>query len=238
MKVAVFGASGLTGGEVTYQALKRGEGVVALARTPAKVTKPQGSCGAEAVTEPITDANLKIIAGNTDNQADVDAVFADGDITSVVVALGGKTKDVGTTMLTDGTSNIIKAMKAKGVKRIAVVSSIGVGDSENQAPFFFKVLMYTAMSKIFKDKNNQVRTPPAPLPVLHFLAPQLSTSHSSLAKQEALFLNGPGKDLEYCIVRPGGLNIEPPTGVINVIEGQAGRYARQWGAVGVLGNPT
>ena len=44
--------------------------------------------------------------------------------------------------------------------------------------------------------------------------------------QEALFLNGPGKDLEYCIVRPGGLNIEPPTGVINVIEGQAGRYAR------------
>jgi hypothetical protein len=36
-----------------------------------------------------------------------------GDITSVVVALGGKTADVGETMLTDGTSNIINAMKAK-----------------------------------------------------------------------------------------------------------------------------
>jgi len=139
-----------------------------------------------------------VIAGDVTKQADVDAVFADGDITSVVVALGGKTADVGETMLTDGTSNIINAMKAKGVKRIAVVTSIGAGDSENQAPFFFKVLMWTAMKKIFTDKNNQ----------------------------EALFFNGPGKDLEFCVVRPGGLNVEPPTGVVNVIEGQAGSIPR------------
>jgi len=198
MKVAVFGASGLTGGEVAYQALQRGEGVVALARTPSKVTKPEGSCGAGATSEPLSDANLKVIAGSVTKQADVDAVFAEGGITSVVVALGGKTKDVGETMLTDGTANIIKAMKANGVKRIAVVTSIGAGDSESQAPFFFKVLMWTAMKKIFTDKNNQ----------------------------EALFFNGPGKDLEFCIVRPGGLNVEAPTGVINVIEGQAGSIPR------------
>lgn len=110
-----------------YQALQRGEGVVALARTPSKVTKPQGSCGADATSQPLTDANLKVIAGSVTNQADVDAVFADGDITSVVIALGGKTAEVGVTMLTDGTGNIIKAMKAKGVKRIAVVTSIGAG---------------------------------------------------------------------------------------------------------------
>ena len=107
MKVAVFGASGLTGAEVAYQALQRGQGVVALARTPSKVTKPQGSCGAEAVTEPLTDANLKVIAGSVTNQEDVDAVFAEGDITSVIVSLGGKTADVGETMLTDGTSKIL-----------------------------------------------------------------------------------------------------------------------------------
>jgi len=198
MKVAVFGASGLTGAEVAHQALARGEGVVALARDPSKVTKPQGSCGADAISEPLADPSLKVIAGDVTKQADVDAVFADGDITSVVVALGGKTADVGETMLTDGTSNIINAMKAKGVKRIAVVTSIGAGDSENQAPFFFKVLMWTAMKKIFTDKNNQ----------------------------EALFFNGPGKDLEFCVVRPGGLNVEPPTGVVNVIEGQAGSIPR------------
>jgi hypothetical protein len=34
-------------------------------------------------------------------------------------------------------------MKDKGVKRLAVVTSIGAGDSEKQAPFFFKsVLIY------------------------------------------------------------------------------------------------
>lgn len=102
---------------MAYQALQRGEGVVALARTPSKVTKPQGSCGEAAVTgllpflravrpfltatppaisraalhcaaamltglvadaEPLTDANLKVLAGSVTNQADVDAVFAEG----------------------------------------------------------------------------------------------------------------------------------------------------------------
>ena len=61
-------------------------------------------------------------------------------IDGVVVALGGKTKEVGNTMLTDGTENVIDAMKEKGVKRIAVVTSIGAGDSKDQAPFFFKIL--------------------------------------------------------------------------------------------------
>lgn len=37
-----------------------------------------------------------------------------------------------------GTNNVITAMKEKGVSRIAVVTSIGAGDSEKQAPFFFK----------------------------------------------------------------------------------------------------
>lgn len=38
-----------------------------------------------------------------------------------------------------GTTNVITAMKEKGVSRVAVVTSIGTGDSEKQAPFFFKV---------------------------------------------------------------------------------------------------
>ena len=63
----------------------------------------------------------------------------------------------------------------------------------------FKMLMMTVMSSIFADKNNQ----------------------------EALFTDGGvGRDLEWCIVRPGGLTVENPTGVINVIEGEAGSIAR------------
>ncbi len=44
---------------------------------------------------------------------------------------------------------------------------------------------------------------------------------------EKLFTaGGPGKDLEYTIVRPGGLTLEPPNGIINVIDGEAGSITR------------
>jgi nucleoside-diphosphate-sugar epimerase len=191
--IAVFGASGLTASECVYQALKEGDTVVGLTRTPSNMKVPAGSGGADAGS-PLTDPKLIMIAGDVTNKADVDKVF-ENKIDGVIVALGGKTKDVGETMLTDGTKNVIAAMKEKGVKRLAVLTSIGAGDSESQAPFFFKVLMWTAMKKIFTDKNNQ---------------------------EEATRNSG----LDYCIVRPGGLTVDAPTGVINVIDGEAGSIPR------------
>lgn len=90
----------------------------------------------------------------TDQKA-VDSVFQSNAIDAVVIALGGRTKDVGPTMLTDGTVNIINSMKKFGVKRVSIVTSIGVGDSLQQAPFSFRMLIYTVMKKLFRDKNNQ-----------------------------------------------------------------------------------
>jgi len=164
-------------------------------RNPANVVIPKGSGGADA-GKPLKDPKLTVIGGDVTKKEDVAKVFAAApQIDGVVVALGGKTSDVGDTMLRVGTQNIIDAMKEKGVKRLSVVTSIGTGDSENQAPFFFKVLMWTAMKKIFEDKN---------------------------AQEAVVEKSG----LDYCIVRPGGLTVEPPTGVINVIKGEAGSIAR------------
>lgn len=191
--IAVFGASGLTGSECVYQALKDGDNVIGLTRNPSNLVIPKGSGGADA-GKPLTDPKLTMIAGDVTKKSDVAKVF-ESDVDGVIIALGGKTADVGETMLTDGTNNVIDAMKAKGVKRLAVVTSIGAGDSESQAPFFFKILMWTAMKKIFTDKNNQ----------------EAATMKSGL---------------EYCIVRPGGLTVDAPTGVINVIDGEAGSIPR------------
>lgn len=191
--IAVFGASGLTASECVYQAIKDGDNVVGFTRNPSNLVVPKGSGGADA-EKPFSDPNLTMIAGDVCNPADVAKVF-ENDIDGVVIALGGKTSDVGVTMLTDGTNNIMAAMKEKGVKRVAVITSIGAGDSKNQAPFAFKVLMMTVMKKIFTDKNNQ---------------------------EDAVSKSG----LEYCIVRPGGLTVDPPTGVINVIDGEAGSIPR------------
>ena len=191
--IAVFGASGLTGSEAVFQALNEGDNVIGLTRNPSNLKVPAGS-GGENAGKPLENPNLTMIAGDVTKKSDVDKVF-DSNVDGVIIALGGKTAEVGETMLTDGTQNVVAAMKEKGVKRLAVITSIGAGDSEDQAPFFFKVLMWTAMKKIFLDKN----------------------------KQEEVTANS---GLEYCIVRPGGLTVDPPTGVINIIDGEAGSIAR------------
>ena len=108
------------------QALKRGAKVTVLARTPSKMVQPAGSGGADE-GKPISDPNLTVVQGDVCNAADVAKVIT-GDVTGVVVSLGGKTKDVGKTMLTDGTLNVINAMKSANVQRVAVVTSIGAGD--------------------------------------------------------------------------------------------------------------
>ena len=119
-------------------------------------------------------------------------------VTGVVVSLGGKTKDVGKTMLTDGTLNVINAMKSANVQRVAVVRPSAPATPPSGAARVPHPHEH-GDAFIFTDKNNQ----------------------------EQLFLGpgGPGRDLEYCIVRPGGLGTGPPTGVINVIDGEAGSIA-------------
>lgn len=175
------------------KALANGDEVVGLTRNPANCVIPKGS-GGDKEGQPFNDDKLTMIGGSVTNKADVDKVFAEG-IDACVIALGGKTKDVGETMLTDGTNMVMDAMKSNGVTRVSVVTSIGAGDSKEQAPFFFKVLMATVMKNIFVDKNNQ---------------------------EAAIRRSG----LDFVIVRPGGLTVDPPTGVINVIEGEAGSIAR------------
>jgi uncharacterized protein YbjT (DUF2867 family) len=196
MSIAVFGASGGTGSEAVLQALERGEEVTCLVRDASKLVAPRSAAG---FTEgaPFGSDKLSVVTGSVTNKADVDAVFEGKGVTGVVVALGGKTSDVGATMLQDGTTNIVAACKANDVKRISVVTTIGAGDSMDQAPFAFKLLMWTVMKSIMEDKNEQEKVVTA------------------------------AGDLEYCIVRPGGLKSEPPTGIVTAGQDQeAGAITR------------
>ncbi|KAJ1633688.1 hypothetical protein T492DRAFT_582316, partial [Pavlovales sp. CCMP2436] len=181
--VLVVGGTGGTGSEVCFQAaMVRNEPVVALCRDPSKLMIPEGSGGA-AAGSPLKNDKLTAVKGSVTSAADVAAAFdaaGPGGVTGVVIALGGKTADVGETMLRDGTAVIISEMKKRGGA--------------------CHLLMMTAMKKIFKDKN----------------------------AQEALFIapGAPGAELEWTLVRPGGLTKDAPNGIINVIEGEAGSIAR------------
>lgn len=200
--IIVIGASGLTASECIYQSLKNGDKVIGLTRNPQKLVIPKGS-GGESVGLPFDDPKLTIIGGDVTKLEDVQKVFSSAGETTidgVIISLGGRTSDVGTTMLTDGTNNVISVIQQEKNcsknTRLVVVTSIGVGDSESQAPYVFKVLMWTMMSKIFCDKNNQ----------------EDAVKNSNLT--------------QYCIVRPGQLTEGKPTGVVNVIKGKAGTIPR------------
>ena len=138
MKIALFGATGGTGQQLLAQAIKSGHQVTALVRDPAKLDRKNSA--------------LTVIAGNVLQPADVDKVVSGAD--AVICSLGN-TSNNPDMMVTQGTRNIIDAMQRLNVRRLIVVSSLGVGDSKDQVPFFFKVLMKTALRKTMEDKEAQ-----------------------------------------------------------------------------------
>ena len=184
-KLAVFGAQGRTGKYVVNKSLDWNIPVVSLVRNHHSI---------ESTSDHI------IYKGDVTNYKDVYECYNNHDISGTIVCLGGDTSSVGKTMLTNGTKNIIKAIKETDAsKRIAIVTSIGSGNSVDDPPFFFKVLMNTLLKDAFVDKNNQ----------------------------ESLFLDETeiGHDLEYTIVRPGGLTNEDESG-IGIVNSGSGSIPR------------
>jgi putative NADH-flavin reductase len=141
MKLAVFGATGGTGLQVVEQAVQAGHEVTVLARDPSK----------------LGELKPRIIIGNVLEQADVNRTLEGAE--AVICSLG--TTSLGTTgnnpkdIVSTVTKNIIAGMKAKGIKRLMVVTSLGVGDSKDQVPFAFKMLMNTLLKGVMADKNVQ-----------------------------------------------------------------------------------
>ncbi len=139
MRIAVFGASGGTGREVVKQALAAGHQVTALARNPASLDS--------------ADPGLTVVAGNVLDIEAVQQALAGAD--AAVVSLGN-TANNPDNIVSQGTQVILDAIgQLGGPRRIVVVSSIGVGNSKDQVPFAFKMLMKTVLRKAIEDKERQ-----------------------------------------------------------------------------------
>lgn len=165
MKIAVFGATGGTGRQVVEQALAAGHEVNVLVRNPAKL--------------PFQDDLLTVVQGDVLDRTKVQETIAGTD--GVIVSLGN-TPNNPDMICTRGTETIIDGMQAQGdPTRLVVVSSLGVGDSREQVPFAFKMLMKTVLKGVMEDKQQQ----------------------ETLVK---------ASNLDWIIVRPGGLTDGPATG--------------------------
>lgn len=138
MKLAIFGATGGTGRLVAEKALAQGHEVSALVRDPARLR--------------IGHDRLTTVAGNVLDPAAVERTL---DGASAAVISLGNTNNNPDYIVSEGTKVILDAMQKLAVPRVVVVSSIGVGDSKDQVPFFFKMLMKSALKKPMEDKERQ-----------------------------------------------------------------------------------
>ena len=123
MKVIVFGGTGTIGRLVVEQAAEQGHEVTLLTRNRALVGPP--------------DPRVHVVEGDVFDARAIAPVIAGHD--AVVVTLGGGRKGG---VRARGTAAIIEAMRATEVRRLVVLSLIGVGDSREQLNFFWKRLMF------------------------------------------------------------------------------------------------
>ena len=124
MRLLVFGSTGGTGRELLIQALDRDHRVTAYARDPAKI-------------EDIQHSRLTVVRGDVLDAATVQSAVAGHE--GILVTIG--TGPSRTTLREEGTRNIVEAMQSTGVKRLICQSSLGVGDSRTNLPFFTKYII-------------------------------------------------------------------------------------------------
>jgi len=115
--IALFGGTGRTGKHVLDQALAAGHSVRMLARRPETVT--------------VTSDHLVVIGGDVLDAAAVAQTVKDTD---AVISVFGQVKGSPPTLQTDGTRNIVTAMKDLGLSRIITLSGGGLPSEEHDRP--------------------------------------------------------------------------------------------------------
>jgi len=138
MRLAVFGATGGTGRAVISQALEAGDKVTALARNPADLAE--------------FGDRITVVGGDVLDQAAVGEVVAGAHV--AISALGIGMHRHATTVYSQGTANIVAAMRAEGVGRLLVVSTSSL---EPPSPrqfaewFLSKFLLHKILAKPYSD---------------------------------------------------------------------------------------
>jgi putative NADH-flavin reductase len=140
MNVVIFGASGGTGQALVQQALDRGHTVTAFVRKASRLRIQHG--------------RLRLALGNVLNYRAVEAAIAGQD--AVLSALGHKRWIFKTSILSDGTRNILAAMAKGGVRRFVCETSLGVGDSRGRLGILYTFLLIPVLLYFyFQDKELQ-----------------------------------------------------------------------------------
>ena len=178
MKLVVFGANGPTGRLLTRQALDAGHIVRAVTRHPAGF--------------PIQDRRLEVVRGDAFDLSSVEEAVAGQD--AVLSCLGTPYTRKPISLYSEGTANIVTAMRHAGVRRLVCVSSSATHPvpSPDDGFVFAKVLQPFFIGVVGR------------------------TLYEDLRRMETLVMES---DLEWVVVRPSGLFDTPSITRYQVAEG-------------------
>jgi putative NADH-flavin reductase len=116
MKITIFGATGKVGRHLVDQALDRGDEVTAFVRDASKLTSHPRE-------------RLKVVQGDVLVPKDVEQAVVGKD---AVLSVLGHTKTSPKDVLSEGTKNIVAAMKELGVRRLVSLTGAGVRDPKDE----------------------------------------------------------------------------------------------------------
>ncbi len=140
MNILVIGGTGGTGKQIIKQALKRGYYVTALVRNPKKVK--------------ITHPNLEIVEGDVLDSSSLEYSLKNQNV--VVSSLGHKRFFIKTSILSNGTKNIINAMERNNIKRFICITSLGINDSRFKLGIYYTLFVIPFILLFyFLDKEKQ-----------------------------------------------------------------------------------
>src|SRR5687767_14582281 len=123
MKIAIFGATGSVGRKAVNQALDERHVVTAFVRDGSKLG--------------VQDTDLRIVEGDVADLVSVEEAVKGQEAVLCVLGAGRKGN-----IRSEGTKNIITAMKNKGVRRLICQSTLGAGDSRPDLNFWWKYVMF------------------------------------------------------------------------------------------------
>jgi putative NADH-flavin reductase len=142
MKITIFGATGDAGRQVLEQVLAEGYEVVAFVRNPSKITTRH--------------KHLNIVQGELHDALNIE--HAVNGVDAVISLLGPRPReDSKIKPLTQGTQNIIAAMKKSSVRRLIIVSTPSASAPNDQPDFKFKILVSiikNAMRPVYEEIIN------------------------------------------------------------------------------------
>jgi uncharacterized protein YbjT (DUF2867 family) len=140
MRLLVVGASGGLGREVVAAASARGHATVALARRLPGAPFP---------------AEVEIARGDVLDPSSLTAAVGNSD--AVICALGTPSPRRPSTLLRDGTQNLVDAMAQAGVRRLVCVTLLGIGDSAVNTSVFYRQAILRFLAPMVPGKQAQER---------------------------------------------------------------------------------